>query len=150
MAKLRRMVGRDHPDVEGLAFAAGMGDDGFVLRNPPMLYRSWSALIVASLDQPDVIPRDTIPAKWADHFLSSEPWLLHRKDAADESQRKLASEQTQILVGSFADNVARRLRENAEAHRYWLKIVHKVQDLFSRPGPKDLAIPSDLFRAAAV
>lgn len=112
--KLRELLGPDHPDVEGLALAAGMGDDQFVLATLPMLRRSWHSILVATLDHPDIVPLESMPGQNADRVLARERWLLWERPAAEPNLRHDLSES---ILRTFAAYVEQREREGEEASR---------------------------------
>jgi hypothetical protein len=57
VGRLQGLVGGDHPDVQALSLRAS-GSSGVTTRVsvPPMLRRSWSLLVAASNERPDLVP----------------------------------------------------------------------------------------------
>lgn len=114
VSKLRDLLGPDHPDVEGLALAAGMGDDQFVLSTLPMLRRSWLSILVATLDRHEMVPAGSMAEQSADRCLAREPWLLWENPAAEPDR---GDDLSQGILRTFAAYVEQREREAAESSR---------------------------------
>lgn len=74
--KLRGLLMEPHPDVEALAWKAGVGNPNYRFEIPPMLRRGWSLMTQASAQAPDVIPPDSLNARIYDRLLAQEPWLV--------------------------------------------------------------------------
>jgi hypothetical protein len=72
---LRRLVGRDHPDVEALALASGE-ETAHVFRMLPMLRRSWAFVVEHTLTQPELVPADSLAAQMSSRICTTQPWLL--------------------------------------------------------------------------
>lgn len=126
--RLRELLGQEHPDVEGLALAAGMGDDQFVLRYPPMLRQSWQAILVATLDRPEIIPAESMPELHADLFLPREPWLLwENRDTASTASRDLP----EGILRNFANYVEFREREEEKAHHSASQVTVLLRKLWN-------------------
>lgn len=75
VGNLRSLLGT-HPDVEALALGLGPGESSYIFEVPPMLRRSWSLVLNASVKRPDLVPLDSLAAQVADRLWRGEPWLL--------------------------------------------------------------------------
>ncbi len=75
VVNLRGLVGT-HPDVEALALGLGPGESSYVFEVPPMLRRSWSLVLNASVKRPGLVPLDSLAAQVASRLWGGEPWLL--------------------------------------------------------------------------
>lgn len=126
--RLRMLLGRAHPDVEGLALAAGMGDNQFVLSFPPMLRQSWQAILVATLDRPEIIPERSMPELHADLFLPREPWLLWEKPVTESTAPRDLSE---AILRNFAEYVESRERAEKEARRSASQVTLLLRKLWN-------------------
>jgi alpha-beta hydrolase superfamily lysophospholipase len=73
--KLRSLLG-SHPDVEALALQLGPDEHTYTFKVPPMLRRSWSLVINASVTKPDLVPLDSLAAQVAVCLWGEEPWLM--------------------------------------------------------------------------
>ena len=86
--KLRHLLQEPHPDVEALAYKAGLQKPDYKFEMPPMIRRSWALMTHASAEKGDVIPPDSLNTRIYDRILSAEPWLVWsgEQQADDESQ----------------------------------------------------------------
>ncbi|MGH2618622.1 MAG: hypothetical protein ACRDJC_25615, partial [Thermomicrobiales bacterium] len=87
VATLRAAVGPlRHPDVEALALRTEppAGSDAFA--TPPMLRRSWSLVLDATVTQPALVPAGSLAASIADRIWGVEPWLIWETAPADETE----------------------------------------------------------------
>jgi hypothetical protein len=75
VANLRRALG-DHPDVEAIAIRAGARNPNYLFSTPPMLRESWARLVRASVDDPSVIPVNSLNGRISDRLWGDGPWLL--------------------------------------------------------------------------
>jgi hypothetical protein len=73
---LRSLLGRQHPDVEALALRLPQPSSDYVFNAPPMLRRSWSLVLGATIHQPHLVPPDSLAAQVAGRLWSDGPWLL--------------------------------------------------------------------------
>ncbi len=82
LAKLRSILGPDHPDVLALNLrAANSMPADTVLRTPPMLRASWDALTAASVARPALIPDDDLFDSLQRAIDPSLPWLTWQLNA---------------------------------------------------------------------
>jgi hypothetical protein len=83
---LRRLVGTSHPDVEALALRADSEPRPQQFEYAPMLRRSWSLIVDASVGQPGLVG-DALAARTPGELLSEGPWHIWRSsdDASLES-----------------------------------------------------------------
>ena len=73
---LRKLLGREHPDVEALALRQEKEDSRYEFRVPPMLRQSWRLVVEATLRKPELVPIGSLASQVADHLLADEPWLV--------------------------------------------------------------------------
>lgn len=78
---LANLLGYPHPDVEALALAAGNAS-ATVFAIPPMLRRSWSLIVNATIERPELVPADSLAARAGQNLGSEEPWLIWNESAA--------------------------------------------------------------------
>jgi serralysin len=71
---LRGVLNFQHPDVEALALAAGIGSQ-YVFTVPPMLRRSWALVVNATADRHDLVPSGCLADRSARNQWAVEPWL---------------------------------------------------------------------------
>jgi hypothetical protein len=100
VGNLRRAIFRDqpHPDVEALALSLGPQESTYVFQAPPMLRRSWSLVIGASNDKPDIVPADSLAFEVATRIWGDEPWLLWRNPAPGTRASKSSDQYEASLV----------------------------------------------------
>ncbi len=109
---LRHMV-PGHPDVEALALKADLGVGTFKFSSPPMLRHSWTLIVDATVQQPDLVPIDSWAAHAAESLWSEEPWLLWT------TEQPFAQEVSQMVIETlkstmkpFGVRAARRVRSS--------------------------------------
>jgi hypothetical protein len=76
ITNLRGLLDMPHPDVEALALRLESGAGSYTFDQPPMLRRSWSLIVEATIDKPDLVPRGSFAASVADRVWGEGPWLL--------------------------------------------------------------------------
>src|SRR5262249_43973089 len=76
IGNLRGLFGPRHPDVGALALALGDPPAVTAFAVPPLLRRSWSMIVNATVARPDLVPAGSLSARVADRLLAYEPWLL--------------------------------------------------------------------------
>lgn len=83
--KLRYLLKEPHPDVESLAWKAGLGDENYRFGIPPMLRRGWVLMTQASADRPEVVQEGSLVTRMYDRMLAEGPWLIWSgEQAADD------------------------------------------------------------------
>jgi hypothetical protein len=105
---LRQLLGDAHPDVEALALALGKPtpERWGVFATPPMLRRSWSMIVDATLEDPDLVPAESMASRVADrlwHEGAWHVWVGSGDEAAETSQ-----ERSDALVDILARRLQRR------------------------------------------
>jgi hypothetical protein len=77
ITSLRRLIGQ-HPDVEALALAVGSGleDGSYIFEAPPMLRRSWSLILKATVHKPELVPLDSLASRVSQSLWGHSPWLI--------------------------------------------------------------------------
>ena len=88
VAKLRSLLGSQHPDVEALALALDGPASDYVFDCPPMLASSWSTVLEAAKAAPDLVPLGSLAERASPHLWGNGPWLLWLRD---ETARTLSS-----------------------------------------------------------
>jgi hypothetical protein len=92
VANLRALVGTTHPDVEALSLQCSSPADRFsgVFTVPPMLRRSWSLIVEASNDRPEILGAPLwdrlITRTMTAPFLS---WLVVPEQAREQVQESM-------------------------------------------------------------
>jgi hypothetical protein len=75
--KVRGLLGQaSHPDVEALALRLEPSAVTHVFENPPMLRRSWTLALAASVTRPELVPVSSAASTVADRIWGEEPWLI--------------------------------------------------------------------------
>ena len=86
--KLRDLLKHPHPDVEALAWKAGLRDSNYKFEMPPMIRRSWALMTHASADS-DVIPPGSLNTRIYDRILAAEPWLVWSGEQLDDDESQV-------------------------------------------------------------
>lgn len=74
---LRELLKVPHPDVEALAWTAGLGNPDYRFEIPPMMRRSWSLIANASAQsEADIMPADSLTTRIYNRIVAEEPWLV--------------------------------------------------------------------------
>ena len=143
VGNLRKLLGRAHPDVEALALPLGKPapEARKAFGTPPMLRRSWSLIVDATLDDPDLVPAQSQASRVADRLWHEGAWhvwrgrtptgamIVDQSDAivdvlAGRLQRKAAHADTAPGVGG--------LERRSKAKRAMRAPVGKVATLSDR------------------
>jgi hypothetical protein len=101
---LRRLLGAPHPDVEALAL--GLQSDArtsYVFNIPPMLRRSWSLVLEATVRKPSLVPADSFAAQVAPHLWGDDPWLIWTRPVASARDLSPASSLTSESEAESSD-----------------------------------------------
>lgn len=77
---LRAMLGRQHSDVEALALHAAGEPPPLPFEHPPMLCRSWSLIVDASVARPDLVT-ESLAERNTGKFLAEGPWHIWRSSS---------------------------------------------------------------------
>jgi hypothetical protein len=86
---LHGMLGQtSHPDVEALTLRLDPSAVTHVFENPPMLRRSWTLALEASVARPELVPASSAASTIADRIWGEEPWLIWQSPR--ESQAEVA------------------------------------------------------------
>jgi len=80
---LRRLVGREHPDVEAIA-AFIETPTKYSFNTPPMLQRSWSLICEATADNPELVPENSLLSEVAQSWWCNSFWLTWLTPEAGE------------------------------------------------------------------
>jgi hypothetical protein len=73
---LRLLVGPRHPDVEALALLLPSEDSSYVFDSPPVLRKTWSLILDATVKRPELVPVSSFASRVANRFMTDEPWPL--------------------------------------------------------------------------
>jgi hypothetical protein len=149
--RLRDLVGA-HPDVQAIDLWLGDGDDGD-FSAPPMLKSSWSIIVQASAEQPELVPRGSLSARIAQRILSGGPWLRWRTpqtrltlEPSPLSERPLGESLAGIAAALPADS-----RELVERFSEVGPAESSVISLAKQEGEGAAALPdSDVLKALRV
>jgi hypothetical protein len=75
-AALHRMLG-NHPDVAALAGWIGNTEGELLIFNsPPMLRQSWNMIVEASIEQPDIVPANSLSSQIGIYVWEEGAWLI--------------------------------------------------------------------------
>jgi hypothetical protein len=87
---------KDHPDVEALRVLLGEGTRPFP--DPPMFRQSWSIVVQATAQKPELVPATSTSSEAALQIINQGPWLLWRSPYASESvNRQLIAGYREVL-----------------------------------------------------
>ena len=65
-----------HPDVEALALRLPQQKYSYIFHAPPMLRVSWALVLAATVNRPELVPRDSVAATIASQIWAEDPWLI--------------------------------------------------------------------------
>ena len=89
VGNVRGMLGpASHPDVEALALRLDPNAVTYVFQNPPMLRRSWTLALEASVSRPELVPASSAASTIADRIWGEESWLIWQR--RPEAQAEVA------------------------------------------------------------
>jgi hypothetical protein len=87
VGNVREMLGQaPHPDVEALALRLDPSAVTYIFENPPMLRRSWSLALEASVTRPELVPASSAASIVADRIWGEEPWLIWQRPRESQSE----------------------------------------------------------------
>ena len=89
--KLRSLLREPHPDVEALALRTE-GGSSYVFELPPMLRRSWSFILDATVAHPELVPSSSVSARIATSIWGEDPWLLWLYSPAKDGSLPLSQD----------------------------------------------------------
>lgn len=103
---LRKLLGREHPDVEAIALRVdGPGD--YIFTEPPMLLRSWGFVLDATVEKPMLCPVDSFATRIATQVWGGDLWMQWRPPVVP------------TVMGGYEDEEV-DLRVYEKAIREWL------------------------------
>ena len=105
VANLRRLLGPSHPDVEALALLPGAGPTSYVFSTPPMLQKSWSLVLEATVHNSALVPYGSLASRVANRLSSEAPWLLW-SEPSDQAKEDSFS----AALTSTADMLVRQMQ----------------------------------------
>lgn len=148
---LRLLLGAFHPDVECLAQLAGMGNPDYVMDAPPILRRSWSLALQATVENPKLVPHGSLAEMGTARVLNREPWLLtcYREDEALEQINRDRQIQLEAKLRSYLQEATLpgRLRRRGTVHSLPRRFTESVQMADEKPSvPAQIASTVDQAR----
>jgi hypothetical protein len=103
--RLRELVG-DHPDVMALLLWLDPEADVGDFSVPPMLSSSWTIVVAATAERPELVPRGSLSAAISEHVLAGGPWLRWRH-ATETDEVTVPEQADQALdLGAAMANLA--------------------------------------------
>lgn len=134
VGNLRGLLG-PHPDVEALALLLEPGGSPYVFEVPPMLRRSWSLVLNATVTKPWLVPLGSLAANVADRLWAEEPWLLWMNPpTADPAQQPAAT---------LGDDQAPELSDVEAALQTQLSLARKRNDTPAPMAPLVLGLDQE-------
>ncbi len=149
MNNLHILLPDGHPDVKALDLYLEHGSSQ-TFDVPPMLRRSWTYIVAATAEHPQLVPLDSPAAEAALHQWGSSPWLLWlQPDESDGYLDKLNPDaKTAIRLSNAEVMLKSRLKMSAVA-RFAEEQPQKTESAFaainklrSEPRKRASAIPS--------
>lgn len=104
VGQLRGLLGTSHPDVEALALRAEGEPPPAPFEFPPMLARSWSLIVDATADRPDLVS-DPLSARVTNDLWSEGPWHIWRTPPAQEAADSQDSGDLSGFEEALAENL---------------------------------------------
>ena len=101
--KLRGLLEEPHPDVEALAWKAGLGNPDYKFEIPPMMRRGWSLITTASA-QADIMPADALTTRIYDRIVAEEPWLVWSATNQSDQESPAIDTLALYLQSQFPDD----------------------------------------------
>ena len=100
-----------HPDVEALALRLDPSAVTYIFENPPMLRRSWTLALEASVTRPDLVPANSAASTIADRIWGEEPWLIwqHPRESPSDVAFGLPMEEVVVEPDQIHVALARQL-----------------------------------------
>jgi hypothetical protein len=117
---LRKLVG-DHPDVMALELWLAPDADVGDFSQPPMLQSSWSIVVAATANRPELVPRGSHSAGISQQVLAAGPWLRwrmassHSPQAPADAQSVPLGEALAGVADALPDDPATVARQASEA-----------------------------------
>ena len=109
VGNLRGMLGQaSHPDVEALALRLDPSAVTHVFENPPMLRRSWTLALEASVTRPELVPASSAASTIADRIWGEEPWLIWQRPRESQSDVAFGLPMEEVAVEPDQLHVALR------------------------------------------
>ena len=144
VARLRGLLGLEHPDVEALALLLDEKSSIFIFDAPPTLRRSWPLVLRSTVERPEVVPADSLMSKVAYQICGEEPWLIWRspveslqalttEDLLAESQKAVA-ELIKVALSFYFESSVKQVVEATslnEAFKTFQSIKNSAKALFN-------------------
>jgi hypothetical protein len=138
VGNLRRLLGIQHPDVEALALRAEGEPPPLPFEHPPMLCRSWTLIVEASVSRPDLVT-ERLAQRSAGQFQAEGPWHVARSPSA--ADRELDTLELSDVETALAEDlgVMKHIRRMSQTLRTESDGAHR--DLMA---PKGLQRPDNV------
>jgi hypothetical protein len=118
VGNVRGMLGQaPHPDVEALALRLDPSSVTHVFENPPMLRRSWTLALEASVTRPELVPASSAASTIADRIWGEESWLIWQRPAESQSEVAFGLPMEDIAVEPDQIHVALRRQLGPRSRR---------------------------------
>jgi hypothetical protein len=104
VSNLRSLLNHPHPDVDALALRLPDAAPALDVRVPPMLRRSWSIILDASVDQKTTVVRGSTAADIIGRVCSVDPWLIWTQPATNQAASD-ESESNAVFRQALADHL---------------------------------------------
>jgi hypothetical protein len=151
---LRRIVGNvrgmlvqaAHPDVEALALRLEPSAVTHVFEGPPMLRRSWTLALEASVVRPELVPVSSAASTIADRIWGEEPWLIWQSPPESQSEVAFGLPMADVAIEPNQFHVA--LRRQLAPQTRWSSATRRsaTPDFEFAVGPADGDAPSSAGR----
>ena len=144
---VRGLLGQaPHPDVEALALRLESGPAIQVLENPPMLRRSWTLALEASVARPELVPASSAASTIADRIWGDEPWLIWQSPAAADAEVAFGLPMENLTVEPDEIDIALRRQLGPATRRNSAERRRPAPDVEFAVGPTGGVAPSGVER----
>lgn len=142
---LRALLGAPHPDAEALALRTELGTSVAPFEHPPMLRRSWSLIVEASVTRPELVT-EALADRPTSEISSEGSWCIWQTPSEDDAARQDQADLSDVEEALAEDlGVMKHVRRarRAEVTRASRGIVANAPQLES------LGLPEAAGRAAS-
>jgi hypothetical protein len=136
VGNLRSLLQYPHPDVEALALKLANGPV-LEVSVPPMLRRSWSIILDASVDETASVTRGSMAADIIGRISAVDPWLIWSQPATTQADREEHEVQDSVFKQALGDHLAHARKSGSDA---W-KVTKSVHFLGAKFDPPALLLP---------
>ena len=143
VANVRGLLGQaSHPDLEALALRLEPSAVTHVFENPPMLRRSWTLALEASVARPELVPVSSAASTIADRIWGEEPWLIWQSPPQSQSEVAFGLPMERAAVEPDEIDVALRRQLAPPTRRSWATRRGSIPDIEFAVGPASGDAPS--------